>query len=57
MRLAVVLWNCGSVNILLDVIVLDKTTTGRVNANFGTVVKGSDLRLHPLVAGLADEEL
>ena len=28
-----------------------------VIANFGTVVKGSDLRLHPMVAGLVGEQL
>ena len=39
-----------------NVIAPDKTTTGRVIANFGTVVKGSDLRLHPMVAGLVDDE-
>jgi hypothetical protein len=32
------------------------TEAGRVLANFGRVVKGGELRLHPLVAGLVDEE-
>ncbi len=49
-------WNSGDINWLLDVIAPDRKTTGRVIANFGTVVKGSDLRLHPMVAGLVDRE-
>ena len=40
-----------------DVIAPDKKTKGRVIANFGTVVKDSDLRLHPMVVGLVDEEM
>lgn len=49
-------WASGEINWLLDVIAPDKASTGRVLANFGRVVKGGDLRLHPLVAGLVDEE-
>jgi hemolysin-activating ACP:hemolysin acyltransferase len=49
-------WTSGSINWLLDVIAPDRKTTGRVLANFGRVVKGGELRLHPLVAGLVDEE-
>jgi cytolysin-activating lysine-acyltransferase len=49
-------WTSGEINWLLDVIAPDKAATGRVLANFGRVVKGGDLRLHPLVAGLVDEE-
>ncbi len=50
-------WQNGQINWLLDVIAPDRKTTGRVIANFGSVVKGSDLRLHPMVAGLVDEEM
>jgi len=49
-------WASGEINWLLDVIAPDKASTGRVLANFGRVLKGGDLRLHPLVAGLVDEE-
>lgn len=49
-------WTSGDINWLLDVIAPDKAATGRVLANFGRVLKGGDLRLHPLVAGLVDEE-
>ncbi len=49
-------WTSGEINWLLDVIAPDKAATGRVLANFGRVVKGGDLRLHPLVAGLVDDE-
>jgi len=31
--------------------------TGRVIANLRAVVKDGDLRLHPMVAGLVDEEM
>jgi len=50
-------WNSGAINWLLDEVAADKKMTGRVIANFGTVVKGSVLRLHPMVAGLVDEEM
>lgn len=56
-RLAAADWNSGEINWLLDVIAPDRKTTGRVIANFGSVVKGGDLRLHPMVAGLVDEEM
>ncbi len=49
-------WTSGEINWLLDVVAPDKSSTGRVLANFGRVVKGSELRLHPVVAGLVDEE-
>lgn len=49
-------WTSGNINWLLDVIAPDKAATGRVLANFGRLVKGSDLRLHPLVGQLVDEE-
>lgn len=49
-------WTSGQINWLLDVIAPDRKATGRVLTNFGRVVKGGELRLHPIVAGLVDEE-
>lgn len=49
-------WTSGSNNWLLDVIAPDRKATGQVITNFGRVVRGGDLRLHPVVAGLVDEE-
>lgn len=49
-------WTSGPNNWLLDIIAPDRRTTGQVLANFGRVVKGGNLRLHPVVAGLVDEE-
>lgn len=50
-------WTSGSINWLLDVIAPDSKTTGRVLANLGRMVKGGELRLHPVVSGLVDEEM
>lgn len=50
-------WQSGQVNWLLDVIAPDRKTAGRVNANFGRVVKTGDLRLHPQIAGLVEPEM
>lgn len=50
MRLTPEDWTSGKINWLLDVIAPDRKVTGQVIANFNSVVKGSDLRLHPLVA-------
>ncbi len=50
-------WNSGPVNWLLDVIAADRKATGQVIANFRQVVKEGDLRIHPQVAGLVDEEM
>jgi cytolysin-activating lysine-acyltransferase len=49
-------WNSGDINWLLDVIAPDAKTTTSVLSNFGKVVKGGNLRLHPLIAKLVDEE-
>jgi cytolysin-activating lysine-acyltransferase len=49
-------WNSGSINWLLDVIAPDAKTTTSVLSNFGKVVKGGNLRLHPLIGKLVDEE-
>ncbi len=47
----------GSVNWLLDVIAPDRKTTGQVIANFRQVVQEGDLRIHPQVAGLVDDDM
>jgi cytolysin-activating lysine-acyltransferase len=49
-------WNSGDINWLLDVIAPDAKTTTAVLSNFGKVVKGGNLRLHPLIGKLVDEE-
>ena len=49
-------WQSGEINWLLDVIAPTKETTASVIANFKQVVKGGDLRLHPIVAKLVDAE-
>lgn len=50
-------WTPGEINWLFDVIAPDRKATGRVVASFGQVVKGGELRMHPLVAGLVDDDL
>ena len=50
-------WHSGEINWLLDVIAPDSKATGQVIANFRQVVKEGDLRIHPIVAGLVDEEM
>lgn len=49
-------WTSGEINWLFDVITPNRVTAARVIANFGTVVKGGDLRLHPMAANFLDEE-
>ena len=49
-------WTSGNINWLLDVIAPDRQTTASVIANFKQVVKEGNLRLHPLIARLVDEE-
>jgi hypothetical protein len=49
-------WTSGDINWLLDVIAPSAKLTSSVLANFGKVVKGGNLRLHPLIARLVDED-
>lgn len=49
-------WNSGPINWLIDVIAPDQRATATVIANFRQVAKEGDLRLHPLIARLVDEE-
>lgn len=50
-------WQSGDIHWLLDVVAPNKQVTAAVIANFNKVVKGSSLRLHPLVANLLDPEV
>ena len=49
-------WSSGSINWLMDVIAPDPKTTARVIANLGAVMKGGDMRMHPIVSRLVDKE-
>ena len=49
-------WTSGKINWLLDVIAPDPKTTARVIANFGSLLKGGDMRMHPIVSRLVDKE-
>jgi hemolysin-activating ACP:hemolysin acyltransferase len=49
-------WNSGEINWLIDVIAPDKRAVANVIANFKQVVKSGNLRLHPLISRLVDEE-
>ena len=57
LRLAPDDWQSGEINWLLDVIAADKATTLKVILNFGQVVKGGALKIHPLVTRLVDREV
>lgn len=50
-------WNSGEINWLIDVIAPNAKLTAAVLANFGTVVKGGQLRLHPMISRLVDAEI
>ncbi|MEP6868047.1 MAG: toxin-activating lysine-acyltransferase [Novosphingobium sp.] len=56
LRLAAEDWNSGSINWLIDVIAPDQRSTASVIANFRQVVKEGELKLHPLITRLLDEE-
>lgn len=49
-------WTSGDTAWLIDVIAPSKKATGSVVANFRSVVKDGQLRLHPIVAQLLDAE-
>jgi len=49
-------WNAGDIPWLIDVIAPTPKATGSVVANFKSVVKEGDLRLHPVVAQLLDKD-
>ncbi|MFK7943995.1 MAG: toxin-activating lysine-acyltransferase [Paracoccaceae bacterium] len=55
-RLGAADWASGEINWLLDVIAPNAKATASVISNFRQVVKGGDLRLHPVVAGMLDQE-
>ena len=50
-------WNSGKIIWLLDVIAGDPKSTSLVISNFGKVVKGGSLRMHPLIAKMVDAEM
>ncbi|MEJ6399511.1 toxin-activating lysine-acyltransferase [Yoonia sp. 208BN28-4] len=49
-------WNSGDIAWLIDVIAPTQKETGSVVANFRSVVKDGELRLHPVVGQLLDTE-
>ncbi|MGH1330267.1 MAG: toxin-activating lysine-acyltransferase [Paracoccaceae bacterium] len=49
-------WNGGDITWLIDVIAPSKKATGQVVGNFKTVVKEGELRLHPVLGQLPDQE-
>lgn len=49
-------WNSGEIHWLLDVIAPTRKLAAAVLANFRQVVKGTELRIHPGVAGIVGEE-
>lgn len=49
-------WSSGDINWLIDIIAPDRKATANVIANFRQVVKEGNLRLHPIVTRLVDEE-
>lgn len=50
-------WTSGEINWLFDVVSPDPETTSRVLARISEVIKDGDLRLHPLIAKLVDDEM
>lgn len=56
LRLKAEEWNSGKINWLLDVIAVDQKTAGHVIANFRQVAKDGELRMHPIIGRLVDEE-
>lgn len=49
-------WTSGDINWLIDVIAPDQKTIVSVLGNFRQVVKGGDLRMHPIIGRLVDKE-
>lgn len=49
-------WASGETHWLIDVIAPDRKAVASVLANFKQVIKEGDLRLHPLIARLVDQE-
>ncbi len=49
-------WTSGEINWLFDVIAQDAKAVAAVIANFRTIAKDGELRLHPLIARLVDAE-
>ena len=49
-------WTSGKINWLLDLVAPSPQLATAVIANFKQVVKGGELRIHPLVSSLLDGE-
>lgn len=49
-------WTSGHINWLLDVVAPNPRTTAAVIANFRKVAKEGELRLHPIITRLVDQE-
>ena len=49
-------WASGNINWLLDVIAPDQKATAQVIAGFGQIARAGELRLHPIIPRLVDEE-
>lgn len=49
-------WVSGDINWLIDIIAPDRKATANVIANFRQVVKEGNVRLHPIVTRLVDQE-
>lgn len=50
-------WKSGEIKWLLDVLASDAKTTSSVITNFRQVAKDGELRLHPIITRLVDEEM
>ena len=50
-------WTSGSINWLFDVIAPNQKLTTAVIANFKQIIKEGDLRIHPLITRLVDQEV
>ncbi len=49
-------WRSGEINWLLDVMAPDRQATAAVIASFRQITRGRELRLHPIVTRMLDEE-
>ena len=50
-------WTSGEINWLLDVIAPDRAAATKVIANLKQIIKGGDLRLHPIIETLAEPDM
>ncbi len=50
-------WNSGNINWLFDIIAPDRQTATNIVLNFKQVVKGGEVRLHPILRELLDKDV